>query len=239
MQRGRYDAVTEIPILIPCSYAERDGTVNLASPKASFGATYAGLEPVRVLSDAELDRNTGAGRKFWAALPAGDRDRLVALIGLRQALESNDLHSIEKREQAYRQIMPEVLAAKPSVPESARADYQAMMARLFAERGKSLNVIERLLTHALRPARLILWRQEKPHRLLPAVYCPDAATALYVRALVKISGGNALSVCPRCGNPFLQKRSDQDYCTIRCREAHRVARWRVAKAKGNKARRRR
>jgi hypothetical protein len=234
-----YNAVTNIPVLIPCSAGECDGTVTLAAPQANFTDTSASLQPVRALQDTDLDRNSEAGRKFWRALPTADQNRLLALIGLRQSLEANDPLSVKKREEAYRRVVPELLAAMPGIHEPLKENFHAVMARVFAERGKSLNVLERVLTHALRNARLILWRKEKEQRSLPAIYCPDVATALYVRALVAIGGGSALLVCPRCGNPFVQQRSDQDYCSIRCREAHRVARWRAAKNRPRKNRKRR
>jgi hypothetical protein len=227
MQRDMYDSVTQIPVLIACSYGERDGMVNLAPPQANFKDTLASLHPMRALRDTDLNRNSEAGRKFWRALPTADQNRLLALIGMRQALEANDPLSVEKREEAYRRVVPELLAPMAGIHEPLKENFHADMARLFAARGKSFNVLERLLTHTLRNARLILWRKEKEQRLLPAIYCPDAATALYVRALLGIAGGKALLVCPHCGTPFLQRRSDQDYCSIRCREAHRVARWRA------------
>jgi hypothetical protein len=236
MQRDLYDSVTEIPVLIACSYGKHDGMVNLAPPKATLQGTLAGLRPVRALRDADLDRNSERGTKFWCALPSGDQNRLLALIGLRQALEADDPLSVEKREEAYLKVMAELLARMRGLSEPARETFHTAMARLFAERGKSLNVLERLLTDALRNARLILWRPKNEDRLLPAIYCPDSATALYVRALVKIARGTGVSVCPRCDNPFLQQRSDQHYCSIRCREAHRVARWRAAKGTSKKSR---
>lgn len=239
MQRGMYNAVTEVPVLIPCEYARRDGMVNLAPPNATLGGTLAGLHPVRALRDADFDRNSDRGKKFWGKLPADDRNRLLALIGLWQALEADDPLSVEKREEAYLKVMHELLSPTAGLPQPARENFQTAMARLFAQRGKSLGVLERILTDALHEARLILWRQEKSQRLFPAIYCPDAATAVYVCALVRIAGGRAFRVCPNCGNPFVQQRTDQDYCSIHCREAHRVARWRAQKRRSKPKRRKR
>lgn len=254
-----YDAVTEIPLLIPCEAAERDGTANLTPPNAGFKEILAGLHPVRVLRDEDLDKDSKAGRKFWSGLPETDRNRLLALIGLRQALEGDDRLSVKKRADAFLTIIPEILAewrtptrqksllekvvaASQNAPQSGmsdsmRADFHTVLAGLFAKREQSLGVLQRLLNHAVREARLMLWQRGGEKNLLPAIYCPDKATALYVRALVRIGGGRALLVCPHCGDPFLQKRSDQDYCSIRCREAHRVARWRADKVRSKSKRR--
>jgi len=253
------DTVTT-PLLIPCEAAEMDGLVNLTPPNSSFKENLAGEHPVRVLRNQELDMRSEAGRKFWRGLPETDRNRLLALLGLRQALESDDRLSVKKREDAYLKIIPEILAAAPmqshkksliekvleaaqnapqyGMSDSMRADLIAGLSGLFAKRERSLAVLQRLLNHAVRNARLMLWRRTNEKALLPAIYCPDAATALYVSALVKIGGFRALLVCPHCGNAFLQQRSDQDYCSIRCREAHRVARWRAEKIRSKLKRRR-
>jgi len=98
-----------------------------------------------------------------------------------------------------------------------------------------------LLSHevsqALQEARLVLWWNKE--RFLPAVWCPNLKTAFYARALLDIVGTKSFRVCAYCGDLFRQKRTDQDYCSIAHREAHRVARWRAnqklkTKSKGGK-----
>ena len=247
MTRDLYNYVTAIPVLIPCSQQEQDGVANFLPPKVVLrggkpvrqgGGFMIRYSPVRALRDEEL--RPGAKANLIGRLKPADQNRLLGLIGMRQALESGDSLQIENLEKAYQKLVPNILAMswpQPKADSPTMEIIEAATARTFAQRGKSdaLALLARLLTRALRRGRLVLWWEEKKQRFLPALYCPDFATALYVRALLGIVGGKALLLCPRCGNPFFQERSDQDYCSVGCREAHRVARWRASKGKSKKA----
>ena len=83
------------------------------------------------------------------------------------------------------------------------------------------------MSQALDSARFVLWWSGKQFR--PALYCPELKAAVYTFLLMSIVAGRGWGVCPHCGEFFVQKRPDQNYCTIAHREAHRVARWRAAK----------
>ncbi len=74
-------------------------------------------------------------------------------------------------------------------------------------------------------ARLVLWWNKE--RFLPAIWCPNLKTAFYARALLDIVGTKSFRLCAFCADWFRQKRTDQDYCSVAHREAHRVARWRA------------
>jgi len=78
---------------------------------------------------------------------------------------------------------------------------------------------------SVREARLVLWWNKE--RFLPAIWCPNLKTAFYARALLDIVGTKSFRLCAFCGDWFRQKRTDQDYCSVAHREAHRVARWRA------------
>lgn len=238
MQRGQYIPVTPFVVLIPCSSGEREeGMANFLRQGALF-------VDVRTVRDAELNPKTEGGGKLWKSLAKCEKERLLALIAFRKAMEEKDALAPAKLEYAYRRILVEEFPI-PEGSDLAKAQSSIrFFAKLFADEGTSSGVPQRrlaeLLTNSLSKARLVLWWKDADRRFLPAVYCPDVATALYVRALLGIVGGRALVVCPHCGEPFLQQRSDQDYCTIRCREAHRVARWRATQqANKTKTRKRR
>ena len=109
-----------------------------------------------------------------------------------------------------------------------------------ARRGEAAIVLSQLMSKEISRARIVLWYARKmvllrdmsgskpfvppPDKLIPAIYCEDVKTALFVFAAI----GRGLSICPRCDKTFVQKqkRRHQQYCSIRCREAHRVERWR-------------
>lgn len=237
MQRGSYIPVTQIPVLIPCSFGARDGMANFLPQGLLFS-------PVRVLRDKELDKNTAGGKKLWRSLGKRETERLLALIAFRKATEERDAVAVANLEEGYRRILVEVLQLEDTKTAEAQSAIQTF-ARLFAKdsgpsTGTPQRILAKVLSNALRKAQLVLWWKDTERRFLPAIYCPDVATALYVSALLGIVGGRALLVCPHCGEPFVRQRSDQDYCSIRCREAHRVARWRATPhGKGNKAEKRR
>jgi hypothetical protein len=236
MQRGKYIPVTPIPILIPCNFDEQDGMANFLPQGALFG-------PVRVLQDKDLDKNTQRGRKLWKELNKREKERLLALISFRKAIEESDALAIANLEAAYGRVLAEVLHLE--LPDHAETPSAIQtFARLFAKNlgpstGAPQRILADVLSSVLRKAHLVLWWTDPDHRFLPAIYCPDVATALYVRALVRFVGGKSFLVCPHCGDFFVQQRSDQDYCSIRCREAHRVARWRAARSNRSKKGRKR
>jgi uncharacterized C2H2 Zn-finger protein len=247
MKRGAYNTVTQLPVLIPCSQEEQDGVANfLPAELLQKGGKLlregtgfkSRLCPVRMLRDAELRPTSKA--KWIDQLGPIDQKRLLGLLSLRQALETRDKLQIEKLEKVYQNLVPDILAegGQRKVDRATAEIIEGATARTFAQwHARNPNVqpfLARVLTKAIQPAQLVVWWNKG--RFLPALYCPDLATAFYVRCMLGIAGGNALVVCPRCGNPFLQERSDQDYCSVRCREAHRVARWRRAnkKAKSKK-----
>jgi hypothetical protein len=59
-----------------------------------------------------------------------------------------------------------------------------------------------------------------------ALLCTSVGIALFVRALFRFAGGLGIVICPKCGTPFFQQRSDQDYCSPKHRETHRIQLWR-------------
>ena len=248
MSRRTYDPVT-IPVLIPCSPGE-------------YG-TRAGFLPrsrkVRILSLDELNPRTSEGEKMWRSLNGAERERFIALAAFRRAAEARDRPAMEK---ACERLALGISPAPERAPISERVVTQWLrttpLSKVQAAVRKSVaegNGVARLLlalvkavrTEATQPhrlisremsrmlfgVRLVLWWDGK--RFLPALYCHDLRSALYVRAMLGIAGGRAIAVCPKCGKPFLQDRSDQDYCSIVHREAHRVARWRAAKKVGSRS----
>ncbi|MGC2791706.1 MAG: hypothetical protein WA899_06790, partial [Candidatus Sulfotelmatobacter sp.] len=72
-----------------------------------------------------------------------------------------------------------------------------------------------------------------------AIFCPSIVTALFAKLLLSRVSGKGLAVCPQCGIPFVTKRPNQDYCSIKHREAHRVARYRAKKTINSKNKKRR
>ncbi len=245
MQRVRINAVSEdIPILIPCGPEDQDGL-------ATFLPELATPEPVRVVSNAEF-RSEGGLKKALSTMDEGEREQFRAVGAFLRALQTEDKLAIARA----RKLVAQAYALKREgdrklgfIPaKEDDLEFGRTLIRVFGlQLGQEKEAIERwsgyrhgprakadyrwllsqLFWEALEFVRLVLWWSGR--QLRPAVYCPDLKAALYVFLLMKIAAGEGWGACPYCGKFFVQQRSDQNYCTIAHREAHRVARWRKRK----------
>src|SRR5258706_2267133 len=78
------------------------------------------------------------------------------------------------------------------------------------------------------PPPIVLWWAEE--RFIPAIFCLDMKTALYLHTFfIAPVGEIGFRICPHCHNQFFQDRPNKDYCCPAHREAHRVARFRNEK----------
>ena len=82
----------------------------------------------------------------------------------------------------------------------------------------------------------VIWWAEHEKRFAPGLFCPDMPTALYALALTRIGEPGGLSVCLRCGKPFLRSRGTgkQSYCNYRCRSAAAMVRYRKRQVRRKK-----
>src|SRR5215469_11698102 len=84
--------------------------------------------------------------------------------------------------------------------------------------------ITQFLEKFLSRTRLTYWVRNGSSELQPAVFCPDLGTAMAVHVILN----GAMRVCPHCGTIFTAQHLKQQYtCSVRCREAHRIARFRA------------
>jgi hypothetical protein len=210
LEGSQSKAATVLPVLLPAGKAKPDGA---ASWQDKFGLFH----PVRRLRDGDLP-------SMLAALDGGDRKRFSGLVSLREALESGDALLAGKLAQSYKPLLRDIMTRY--FPDSklplTQNDLEAVARFLMSgnRRDTAAAILSQLLTRELCEAKLVLWRTQSG--TIPAMYCHDARTAIFVRALI-----GPVTICPRCDSVFTRKRPDQRYCTIRCREAHRVARWRA------------
>jgi hypothetical protein len=244
MQRFRINTVTAIPILIPCRPEEQDGL-------ATFLRELAQPQPVRVVTKAEFQSERGL-KKVLSSMDDTERDHFLAVSALVHALQTKDKLAIARArglvEQGYakKREADRKLGITPARENDL--EFGRTLIRAFGlQLGQEKEAIERwngyrhgpraeedyrwllsqLFGEALESTRLVLWWSGS--QLRPAVYCPDLKAGLYVFFLMTVASGRGWGVCPYCSKFFLQQRSDQNYCTIAHREAHRVARWRAAK----------
>src|SRR5436309_1490899 len=253
MKRGSNKAVTQISILIPCGKHERHGV-------ATF--LFEGKEPksVRAVTDADFRLRAKGHDQALKSMWDYEREQFMAVLMLLRALQSKDTLAIaHARERVTKAQILKRDADKTrglAMAQEHDLDFGRVLIPLFGlERGQEKEALERwngyrigpeaeaddrwllsqLMSQALESVKLVLWCSGSQFK--PALYCSELKAALYTFLLMKLAMGQGWGVCPKCGTFFVQKRSDQNYCSIAHREAHRVARWRARKKTGKKKKR--
>ncbi len=202
MQRDTYDAVT-IEIVVPASSADSEGETWYDEPVK-----------VRRFTTKDLDHNSVRGRKTREQIDQRRWNDMLNLASLMRAIKAKDDLAAEKALLHLRTNRGPLLL---KVTEA-----------LLKEPGFTEQMLVKELSNLLDGVRLVMCRWSEGVGL--ALLCPDLASALLVRVVMSSIGTSAgLRICPKCSNVFLQKRADQDYCSVKCREAHRVERWRAGK----------
>jgi hypothetical protein len=240
MQRDHINTVTTIPVLISCSRDEQQG-------EATFEA-HGG--PVREVTAKDFDKKTGKHRKFLDAMQDHERQHFAGVVGLLRAIEERDSVAVAKARQQLLEAQAKEAQRGEALGWKDNERLGQLLASGFglkADQGKeALEILggyrwpsgtakdaakilslEISRTLALWVELVFWWTGE---RFTPALYCIDPKVAPYVYILTHKGWG----VCPHCGEWFQKDRSDQNYCRIAHREAHRVARWRAKVAKSKK-----
>lgn len=236
VKRDRYKAVsTLLPLLIPCLTGE-------AGKPAAFLPGGSSLR-VRFLSLEEAEKALRETQRH------GERKYFAGVMALLVSIQSGNR---EAQELACQRLHFPPSHDGQGISETIVTEWlrntPLSKIEIAATRGKAASAGARSLMLAairsLRPiqephrflcwevtrtlldrVRLVLWWDED--RFLPALYCEDRTTALYLRVLLKAAGGRGLATCLKCGEWFVQDRANQNYCSIAHREAHRVSRWRT------------
>jgi len=169
---------------------------------------------VRVVTEAEIKRRLP---KIFSSKVVSRTNEMILYVGAGQLMRAYEARDARALEDALKNVQPWV----PRIPgeesvnadadkwEGARWDYSSLM------------------SNAIQDARLVTWWPgNKAPLVSPGIYCPDWKTAAYVMLLM-----GTIRVCPKCGNPFVPKTDNQDYCT----PAHGVA-YRTARSRGRKKR---
>ncbi len=210
VKRYSYNPVTYIPVLYPCEPNEAEGQANFA-PFPFFYVRAFGEDDLKA-SGAILDSFSRSATEL-----------LKGVVGLKYAYEASDQFAMER---AYEKLAHVNFCDGGTDPEDLRVAKK--FARLVSRRPDSATFyLPQWVTETIKSARLVLWWDESRKQLTPAVFCPSKSVAVFVRFLFSF-GGSRLRLCPRCEKPFLG-RPNKNYCSLRCREAHRVARWRAQK----------
>ncbi|HWZ45955.1 MAG TPA: hypothetical protein VNW97_20955 [Candidatus Saccharimonadales bacterium] len=253
MKRVRNKAVTQISILVPCGRNEQHGV-------ATFLFEGRAPKPVRVVTDADFREGSKGHHKTLGTMQDYEIEQFMAVLMLLRALTSKDKLAIAyARERVTKAHKLKREADKKSglaLAQEDDLDFGRVLIPMFGlAAGQEKEALARwngyqtgpgaqadhrwllsqLMSQALESARLVLWWSGS--RFQPAIYCGELKAALYTFLLMKLAMGQGWGVCPKCGAFFVQKRSDQNYCSMAHREAHRVARWRASKKTDRKKKR--
>ncbi len=234
MERDNNKTVTrELQILIPASRENQEGiaTFSMAVGTPMLVRSFSNRE----MTLANLRRHvTPCELKHFIAVISLKQaldipvDALAVQSALRRLAEAYDMvQTTDAVDKDWGRILAPLIGLPPD--ESLRyflGKGPGPMSDLDPHVILSREVSQRVLTSA----QIVLWWSKEGFR--PALYCEDLKTAFYVRSIFHIAtGGRAILICPHCGDPFVQKRSNQDYCLPAHRDAHRVARFRERKRK--------
>jgi hypothetical protein len=224
MQRRRFKTVSEVAVLIPCKRGEHDGWI-------------ANSQSLKVVKATDLDPTS---RKFRSLIAGISRDEWSVLRGVKSMLKARELDDYTAAREAAK-LLGSTFRIDPG--DTNPAELRDMTENTFAVDALSSGTyLSQYVTRLLSEVRLVYWQlgdppvsqtvitspklQLHPPRteVLPGIYCESFKNAVAYKMLF----GN-LAICLRCHSPFLAKRPNENYDTIRCREAHRLARWRERK----------
>lgn len=236
VKRDRYKAVsTQVPLLIPCLPGE-------AGEPAVFLPDLPASRSIRMRSLSFED----AERALRETPRHAERRYFAGVVALLEAIQSGNREAQElafqrlsfppshESQDIMQRTVTEWLRKTPlsTIERFATQKIGNPAASLLLAAIRSLRSVGEphrffcwQVTHTLLDrVRLVLWWDGE--RFLPALYCEDRTSALYLRVLLKAAGGRGLATCLKCGEWFVQDRANQNYCSLAHREAHRVARWR-------------
>jgi hypothetical protein len=247
MQRVRSNTVThDLPILVPCNREEQDGVATFAFELSPHP------ESIRVVTAADFQRNGRGLKEAIGTMWDDEREQFRAVLRLMTGIQRRDELEMAEARRHVAQILAlrnagdkklgitpvreddlefgrnliKVFGLGPGQEKEAIQRWCGYRLGPYAEADDKW-LLSQLVSGSLSSVRLVLWWSGSQFR--PALYCPEAKSAVYTFLLMKIVAGRGWGVCPYCGDFFIQSRADQSYCTVAHREAHRVKRWRAAK----------
>jgi hypothetical protein len=215
-----------------------------AMGEATFFTEIGAPLPVRPV---ELDELKDFARKLRGV----DGKEFDALLALRGALETRDTLALakakERLEEVYRLREKADASRPPLLSKESRKQFAEQIAPLIGlppeeslkhyeglrPGPKAMENPSRLLSYEVSRivgmwASVVLWWANE--KLLPAIFCFDMKTALYVHTFfIAPTGALGFRSCPYDSRQFFQDRTNQEYCCLAHREAHRMARWRNEK----------
>jgi hypothetical protein len=208
-----------IPVLLPCDARKRDGFAALSDVSATSVSVR--MVPQGSLRAAIDPRKRKAFESEYGVMAKRDRERLLYMLGLADAVSRRDPRKLERVVREY----------------VSNAQWED--AALREIRRSPLYELQRNLNDGIRRIRFVVWWSERERRFAPGLLAEDATAALFALVLSQIGEAGGLSVCQRhnCQTPFIRVRAKQRYCSYRCQSAAGMARFRARKNRASRKRR--
>ncbi len=206
MQRHTYDAVT-VPILIDAPKAWAEGEAYVDSDRVR----------VREFTEDDADKGQGPGKENWKQLSNNEVLEILHVVNVFRALNANDQLAARNAMQELQKLRSSGLALEVARRAMDDPDYisDSLVYRICRE---------------FEGVRLVLWKKEPDRSVSVGLYSPNLRSAFWIHSLMSgIGTTKGFRICPKCGRVFWQDRPAQDYCNVKCREAHRIERWRAKK----------
>jgi hypothetical protein len=207
MQRDMYNTVT-MPIIVRSSEEWAEGTTYRTNHRVW----------VREFTADDADQSIPCGKENWNELSASDRREIVwasSFIPFLKLPKSEGVTILTLTVKNPSISFPKMISKEQLNPAGSVYMADVRIPSPLPTLGRELDRV-----------RLVIW-ERKDGTLAPGLFCPDVRSAFWILALWSAVGMKAgPRLCPKCGRLFGQTRPDQEYCSLKCREAHRVQRWR-------------
>ena len=174
---------------------------------------------VRQLEPRDLDLYIANKKKFeeiYGPTPA-DGSELLFLLKLSDAIADKSLPRLKKALEGF--IGKDEAGKELHHPAGFHAIYKLCF---------RFNV-------GMKSAHPVVYWSDSERRPVLALYCPDAATALYLLALRR-AGMNSMGCCKACQGILIRDRANKEFCDGKCRSRYFMRQLRERQKKTRKKR---
>jgi hypothetical protein len=168
-----------------------------------------GMRKVRMVTRREINSE----EKLQKILNKSQWQNLLGILALKQAHEKDDP---KQRRRAH-----ELLAGAWNVA----SDLRKVLVNSTDQKWDKFD-LPNFVNEELKSNRVVLWWNTKRKQFLLGILCPNYESGVFTQVIVEAGFGRGMKSCPHCGKCFWAKVAGQDYDTPKCRDAHRISRWR-------------
>jgi hypothetical protein len=238
MKRDRDNTVTgSFPVLVS-AYARRDGLI-LPPEGMQIEAQILPLGAAEGIFDSKKRREYA---QVYDKVSPDELAELQALALLSSAVSQRKLERMKtytermaplEAKRAVERLVNDMKQWGGSVSGKQQEIERARALHALRERVKfPWHELNWQLNEWLGKARVVLWlalggKRKITERLSPGLYCENMAAALGALLFSRVASPQAVSICGRCGSPFIRTKRIQRFCSLRCGNADRKARERA------------